>query len=49
MLSIQDAFDDDEARDFAARVRRFLGLGEDAPLDLVAEPKIDGLAHQFAV
>ncbi len=44
MLSIQDAFDDDEARDFAVRVRRFLGLAEDAPLDLMAEPKIDGLA-----
>ncbi len=44
MLSIQDAFDDDEARDFAARVRRFLGLAEDAAIDLMAEPKIDGLA-----
>jgi len=44
MLSIQDAFDPGEARDFAARVRRFLGLADDAPLDLMAEPKIDGLA-----
>jgi len=44
MLSIQDAFDGEAARDFAARVRRFLGLAEDAPLDLMAEPKIDGLA-----
>lgn len=44
MLSIQDAFSDDEVREFGARVRRFLGLAEDAPLDLMAEPKIDGLA-----
>jgi DNA ligase (NAD+) len=44
MLSIQDAFDADEARDFEARIRRFLGLAETATVDLVAEPKIDGLA-----
>ncbi len=44
MLSIQDAFDVEEARDFEARIRRFLGLAETATVDLVAEPKIDGLA-----
>ncbi|HEY1723530.1 MAG TPA: NAD-dependent DNA ligase LigA [Magnetospirillaceae bacterium] len=44
MLSIQDAFSEEEVRDFGARVRRFLALAEDAPLDLMAEPKIDGLA-----
>ena len=44
MLSIQDAFNEEEVRDFGARVRRFLALAENAPLDLMAEPKIDGLA-----
>ena len=44
MLSLQDAFSVEEARDFAQRVRRFLGLADDAPVDFMAEPKIDGLA-----
>jgi DNA ligase (NAD+) len=44
MMSLANAFDEEEARDFAARVRRFLGLAADAPLALVAEPKIDGLS-----
>ena len=44
MLSLENAFDADEARAFDDRVRRFLGLGADAPLAYVAEPKIDGLS-----
>ena len=44
MLSLGNIFADEEVEEFCARVRRFLGLGEDAPLDLVAEPKIDGLS-----
>jgi DNA ligase (NAD+) len=44
MLSIQDAFNEDAVRKFVDSVRRFLGLAEDAPIDIVAEPKIDGLA-----
>ena len=44
MLSLGNIFDDDEVAEFCARVRRFLGLGEEAPLEVVAEPKIDGLS-----
>ena len=44
MLSPGNVFSDDEVREFVARVRRFLGLSEDAPLVFTAEPKIDGLS-----
>src|SRR5271169_1195 len=44
MLSLGNIFTDGEVEEFCARVRRFLALPEDAPLDMVAEPKIDGLS-----
>ena len=44
MLSLGNIFADEEAAEFCARVRRFLGMDEAAPLAVVAEPKIDGLS-----
>lgn len=44
MLSLDNVFSADEAREFVARVRRFLGLPDDADVRLRAEAKIDGLS-----
>ncbi len=44
MLSLGNVFADAEVAEFEARVRRFLGLGAEAPLAITAEPKIDGLS-----
>jgi DNA ligase (NAD+) len=42
MLSLGNAFSEEDVRDFVERVRRFLRLSDDQKIDFTAEPKIDG-------
>ena len=44
MFSLDNAFEDEDLDAFEARIRRTLGLGEDAAIDYLAELKIDGLS-----
>jgi len=46
MLSLGNAFDEEDVREFFAGIRRFLKelSDESIPLEVVAEPKIDGLS-----
>ncbi|MEO1491917.1 MAG: NAD-dependent DNA ligase LigA [Pseudomonadota bacterium] len=44
MLSLSNAFTDEDVTDFVDRLRRFLSLDAYAPLALTAEPKIDGVS-----
>ena len=44
MLSLGNAFKGEDVEDFVGRIRRFLGLGENEPVAITAEPKIDGLS-----
>ncbi len=44
MLSLDNAFADEDVVDFVARIRRFLKLSGDEKIAFSAEPKIDGLS-----
>src|SRR5215510_8940598 len=44
MLSLGNAFSEQDVVDFVGRIRRFLRLPEDEVLAFTAEPKIDGLS-----
>src|SRR5258707_6954444 len=44
MLSLDNAFAEEDVIDFVGRIRRFLKLGDDDKIDFSAEPKIDGLS-----
>jgi len=44
MLSLDNAFTDEDVSDFCGRVKRFLSMEENALMSFTAEPKIDGLS-----
>lgn len=44
MLSLDNAFAEQDVVDFVGRIRRFLNLSEDEKIAFSAEPKIDGLS-----
>ena len=44
MLSLDNAFAEEDVVEFVARIRKFLKLAEDEPIAFSAEPKIDGLS-----
>jgi len=47
MLSLENAFDEDDVRGFLDQMYRFLGRPRDDPIALTAEPKIDGLSSSL--
>jgi DNA ligase (NAD+) len=44
MLSLDNAFSEEDVADFVGRIRRFLRLPDDEDIAFSAEPKIDGLS-----
>lgn len=44
LYSLDNGFSDEDIAEFLARIRRYLNLGEDAPVAMTAEDKIDGLS-----
>lgn len=44
MLSLGNAFSEEDVVDFVERIRKFLRLSPEEPIAFIAEPKIDGLS-----
>ncbi len=44
MLSLGNAFAEEDISDFVGRIRKFLNLPDEESVEIVAEPKIDGLS-----
>lgn len=44
MMSLGNAFTEEDVIEFDARIRKFLNFAKDQPLEYTAEPKIDGLS-----
>ncbi len=44
MLSLSNVFSEEDLEDFIERTKRFLNIGQDQSLLILAEPKIDGLS-----
>ncbi len=44
MLSLDNAFSEDDVQDFMSRIKRFLKLSEQEKIACIVEPKIDGLS-----
>jgi len=44
MLSLGNGFSGEDVLEYLGRIRRFLNLADEAPIDVTAEPKIDGLS-----
>ncbi|ACM20327.1 DNA ligase, NAD-dependent [Geotalea daltonii FRC-32] len=47
MLSLENAFNEGEMRDFDERIKRYLGLPMAKEIEYVCEPKMDGLAVEL--
>ena len=44
MLSLSNAFDEEDLKNFEKKIRNFLSLKEDVEIEYSAEPKIDGIS-----
>ena len=44
MLSLDNAFTKDDVEDFLKKIRNYLNFEKDTPIELTAEPKIDGIS-----
>lgn len=47
MLSLENAFNEQDMLDFDDRIKRFLGLSSSAEISYVCEPKMDGVAVEL--